>query len=138
MSEPTTPATSNGTGPKPRGPGRRFEVGNRYGKGNPHTKQVNQFRAELYKCVTVEDLRAVAAALIDKAKTGNVPAIRELLDRLIGRAPQAIHLVGEPAIAATDVLQVVSEVLEAEPVLRAQLAERLRGLRDERGVDELG
>lgn len=35
-------------------------------------------------------LRMVADALVDKAMTGDVPAIREIADRLDGKVPQAI------------------------------------------------
>lgn len=35
-------------------------------------------------------LRAVADALVNKAITGDVPAIREIADRLDGKVPQAI------------------------------------------------
>ncbi len=39
------------------------------------------------------NLRQVAQALVDKALTGDVPAIREIGDRLDGKVPQGI--VGE-------------------------------------------
>lgn len=35
-------------------------------------------------------LRAVAQALVDKALTGDVPAIREIGDRIDGKVPQGI------------------------------------------------
>lgn len=35
-------------------------------------------------------LRAVADALVEKALTGDVPAIRELGDRIEGKVPQAV------------------------------------------------
>lgn len=35
-------------------------------------------------------LRAVADALVNKAMTGDVPAIKEIADRLDGKVPQAI------------------------------------------------
>jgi len=40
-------------------------------------------------------LRAVADALVTKALTGDVPAIREIADRLDGKATQAIEHSGE-------------------------------------------
>lgn len=39
------------------------------------------------------NLRAVAQALVDKALTGDVPAIKEIGDRLDGKVPQGV--VGE-------------------------------------------
>jgi hypothetical protein len=40
-------------------------------------------------CPTEKDLAALAKAIIDKAKTGDIPAIRELLDRILGRPVEA-------------------------------------------------
>ena len=37
-----------------------------------------------------ENLRAVADALVEKAKTGDVQAIKEIADRLDGKVPQAV------------------------------------------------
>lgn len=34
-------------------------------------------------------MRAIVRALVKKAKTGNIPAAREVLDRLIGKPPAA-------------------------------------------------
>jgi hypothetical protein len=39
--------------------------------------------------VTEQDIRAVARALLKRAKAGEIPAIRELLDRLLGKAGDA-------------------------------------------------
>jgi hypothetical protein len=41
------------------------------------------------KAVTAKDIEAVARALVEKAKAGDVPAIRELLDRILGRPVEA-------------------------------------------------
>ncbi len=86
----------NGDGAKPftngGGQGRaangRFTVGNPGGPGNPHIKRVSHLRAMLMAAVTDEDLQAIARMLIDKAKDGDMPAIRELLDRTIGKPAQ--------------------------------------------------
>lgn len=37
-----------------------------------------------------DKLRKVADALVDKAMTGDVPAIKEIADRLDGKVPQAV------------------------------------------------
>jgi hypothetical protein len=114
------------------GPRGRFPPGNPGGPGNPFARQVNALRARLYQAVTEEDLQEVVQALLAKAKGGNVPAIRELLDRLIGKPPQAVHLAGseeEPlALTLADLQLVVWDVLAGHPELKARLAERLREL----------
>lgn len=40
--------------------------------------------------MVLRDITPVTEALIKKAKTGDVPAIKELFDRAFGKAPQAI------------------------------------------------
>lgn len=37
-----------------------------------------------------DKLRKVADALVDKAMTGDIPAIKEIADRLDGKVPQAV------------------------------------------------
>ena len=76
--------------PKPSPNGRtargQFAQGNPGGPGNPYAKRVADLRAALLESVTEQDIRAVARALVKRAKEGEIPAIRELLDRLMGKA----------------------------------------------------
>ena len=66
----------------------RFAKGNAGGPGNPHAKRVTALRNALLAAVTEADIKAVAAALVARAKAGEVAAAREVLDRLIGKARQ--------------------------------------------------
>ena len=66
----------------------RFTAGNAGGPGNPYSKKVADFRRVLVDSVTVEDLQACARALVKKARAGEIPALRELLDRLLGKPMQ--------------------------------------------------
>jgi hypothetical protein len=112
-----------------RGPGRAFAKGNPGGPGNPFARAVNQLRAKLYAVVSEADLEEVVKALLTKAKAGEVPAVKELLDRLIGKPPQAIQLSGgEEAITLADLQLAVWDVLSDHPDLKARLAGRLREL----------
>ena len=70
----------------------RFIVGNCGGPGNPHAKQVAVMRAALLSAVTPEDLHDVIRVLIEKALSGNVSAIKELLDRLYGKPKVAVEM----------------------------------------------
>ncbi len=63
------------------------------------------FRAVLLDAVTEADLKAVARSLVARAKAGEVPAIRELLDRLIGKVGDR-----EPEDQGPPVIQVVPNV----------------------------
>jgi hypothetical protein len=117
----------------------RFTAGNSIGKGNPHLQAVARLRTALYACVTEADLQEVVGTLLREAKAGKPWAVRELLDRLLGRPPQAVHLTGDagddkPAgeVNLTDLQILVWEILEGHPDLRARLAQRLREFHDQR------
>jgi hypothetical protein len=49
-----------------------------------------------------DKLRKVADALVDKAMTGDVPAIKEIADRLDGKVPQALE--GDVLVSADDTI----------------------------------
>lgn len=68
-----------------RDAGGRFAQGNKAGRGNPHHRKVARLRAALLERVTPDDIAAVVAALVAKAKGGDVAAIKLLLDRVFGR-----------------------------------------------------
>ena len=63
----------------------RFTKGNPGGPGNPHAGAVRRWRRALIETVTVEDIKAVIAGLVAKAKKGERWAVKELLDRCLGR-----------------------------------------------------
>ena len=79
------------TTPSPNGrDGRgRFARGNAGGPGNPAGGQAERLRHALLDAVTPADIADVAAALIAQAKTGDIPAVRELLNRTLGRPTDA-------------------------------------------------
>ena len=68
---------------------RRFACGNIGGPGNPHAKQVGALRAALLAAVSTDDLTAIVGKLVELAKGGDVRAIREVLDRTLGRPVEA-------------------------------------------------
>ena len=82
MSKPTP--TPNG--PDGRDAGGRFAKGNAGGPGNPHARRVARLRALVVEAVTDVDMRDVLATLIRCAIDGEPWAVRELLDRTIGKA----------------------------------------------------
>ena len=79
MPNPPSPTGSNG-----RSAGGRFGPGNRCARGNPHARRVARLRAELLRAVSPQDLREVVAALLARAKAGEIGAVKELLQRLLG------------------------------------------------------
>ena len=67
----------------------RFAVGNPGGPGSFNAKRVARLRAALLNAVSEEDMREVIAKLVELAKSGDTRAIRELLDRVLGRPVEA-------------------------------------------------
>lgn len=84
-----SPTADNGLGRDSSG---RFVPGNRIATGNPHAKRVGQLRSLLLDAVTDDDMHDVVTALVNAAKAGELSAIRELLDRLIGKATDGADL----------------------------------------------
>jgi hypothetical protein len=70
-----------------RSPRRRFAKGNPAGPGYPHAERVAWLREALLRAVSEDDRRASPRTLVKTAKGGDPPAIRELLNRVIGKAP---------------------------------------------------
>lgn len=69
-----------------RDPLGRFRPGNKCSRGNPMARKVAAVRKALFAAVRPADIRDVVAALLRQAKAGKIEAIRELLDRLLGKA----------------------------------------------------
>ena len=67
----------------------RFTNGNPGGPGNPYAQQVATLRRALVSAVTEEDITAIVAALVEKARRGSVTAARALFDRVLGRPLEA-------------------------------------------------
>lgn len=53
-------------------------------------------------------LRAVADALVTKALTGDVPAIKEVADRLEGKVAQAVEMEHEISDSLSDLLAAIA------------------------------
>ena len=84
MAKTPSPNGDNGRGRDGRG---RFTAGNPGGPGNPHAGAVAAWREALLLTVSPADLKAVLLALLKHAKAGEPWAVKELLDRCLGRAP---------------------------------------------------
>lgn len=68
----------------------RFAAGNPGGPGNPYARQVAQLRAVILDAVTEDDLKAIVAGLIERAKDGDLAAAQELFNRLLGKPPAGV------------------------------------------------
>ncbi len=115
-----TPSTNGRT---PRG---QFAKGNPGGPGNPYAKRVAWLREALLDAVTADDIQAVALALVARAKDGEMAAIRELLDRVIGKAgpPQDDSIELEPLQSLSDVqLEAVARTIMGNRICRSANAD---------------
>jgi hypothetical protein len=72
---------TNTTGRESNG---RFAKGNGGGPGNPFARQVAAFRACLINSVTEDDMKAIVYKLVDRARFGNLHAIKLLFSYLLG------------------------------------------------------
>jgi hypothetical protein len=109
--------------PNGRSANGRFGPGNRGGPGNPHGRRVAELRAILLEAVSDDDFRAIAAKLVERAKSGDLFSIRELLDRLMGKPVATV------AVEQSDELE-----FRTREQMKTEIMERLKALREERGV----
>jgi hypothetical protein len=67
-------------------------------KGNTHSSKINRLAAETLKRVLIQEeairLRNVAEALVAKAESGDVSAIKEVFDRMDGKSVATTELTG--------------------------------------------
>lgn len=103
------PSTNGSNGRGPRG---QFTTGNTYGKGNPFAHQYATIRAAFMREMQCEDVSAIARELINKAKSGDLQAIKLVLAYGVG-APST----DSPELAA---MRCELEVLRAERGISAE------------------
>ena len=86
----------------------RFTPGNPGGPGNPHAGQVAQLRAAILEAVGTDDVVAIIAQLVRKAREGDLAAAREVLDRTIGKAGPG------DLLERIEALEAIAERVQAE------------------------
>jgi hypothetical protein len=68
----------------------RFVEGNPGGPGNPFARRVAALRKVLLSAITHEDIEAMTRLLLDRAKGGDVAAIKLLLAYVVGKPVEAV------------------------------------------------
>jgi hypothetical protein len=68
----------------------RFTRGNKGGPGNPHARRCAHLRQLLLDRISEDDLRAIAAKLAEKAKAGDLGAIRLVLSYTVGKPAASV------------------------------------------------
>ena len=91
--EYSAPFTNRGNGRDENG---RFVRGCKPGPGNPHAASVAAWRNALADTVTLADFEEVVRKLVERAKAGEPWAVKELLNRCLGRPTQAVSIDSEP------------------------------------------
>ncbi len=88
-----------------------FQKGNTLaaGHGRPYAKQVHALKKVIFDTTTPHDMQVIWKKLLYMAKRGNMPAIREVMDRCFGKAIQAVEMT--PAEAEENVKEMSTEEL---------------------------
>lgn len=115
------------------GLGRRFEPGNKHGRGNPQALRMHEHRMQFLEAINEGTIPALARKLQVDALKGDEFAVKVLLDYCLGKPAQAVQLSGpdgEPlgvnfAAVTTIVLNALAgpEHAEARVRIAAQLME---------------
>lgn len=101
--EGISPSTNGGNGGDRDAHG-RFTRGNSGGPGNPHIKAVAAWRSALVRVVSPKDIEAVIKKLLECAKAGEPWAVRELLDRCLGKPRRDAERLADRPPGATAVI----------------------------------
>lgn len=86
MNSETDKPSANGNNGRDAATG-RFQPGNRFGRGNPYVARVAAWRRAFAQSVTPADITRVLGKLKEAAFAGESWAIKELLERALGRPP---------------------------------------------------
>ena len=90
----------------------RFAKGNKGGPGHPLSGRVNQLRSMLLEAITEDDLNAIVKQLVTKARGGELTAITEILNRLLGKP--AVEISMDVNATSVNLLAVYEEVVHAD------------------------
>jgi hypothetical protein len=82
--------SANGSRNDGRDENGRFTQGNPGGPGNPFARQVAALRSALLACITPDDILEIMAALLLKAKTGDLAAARLVLAYTVGKPAKVV------------------------------------------------
>jgi len=95
----------------------KFLPGNRGGPGSPYKKKIGQFRRAVIEAVTPEDVQEVIDKLMGEAKAGKPWAVREFLDRVVGKPDQKLSV--DADVSGDDVREAVNRLMSVRGVREA-------------------
>lgn len=107
----------------------RFLPGNKCSTGNGIGKRQwksNILTMAIIDCVTKENVRRIARALLKKAYRGDVRAAQEILDRVLGKSVSKVEL--EAIFQAADSKEDRIQMLSTEDLLKLAMGEKMEDL----------
>ncbi len=72
-----------------RAQGGRFAPGNKHGRGNPHAQRHYRYGQLFEEAVSDEDFKQIVRTVVKFAMAGDTTAAKIVLERLMGRIPEA-------------------------------------------------
>ncbi len=112
-------AISKGSNRSQRDSQGRFVKGWLGGPGNPNVKRMAEYRNAINAAIKPGDLKQVIRKLILLAKRGDMAAIKELLDRTVGKPkmtqkePDSLGINFPALVTAADTVEATNEILRA-------------------------
>ncbi len=83
-----------------RGENGKFAKGHNFSAGKHNSALVakaRELKSALLNAISCKDIQEIAKKLVSKAKKGDVPATKEILDRCLGKPEQTHNMEGELA-----------------------------------------
>jgi hypothetical protein len=141
----------------------KFKKGNPGGPGNPNVRRLGEYQQAIREAVTLDDLKKVIQRVLSKAQAGDMMAVKELLDRVVGKAGVVKNadatLIELPRVATTEdcvtasnaIFKALSEgrltiddaakladivEMSRRTLETHNIAERVAALEDERGAED--
>ena len=108
----TPVADTNASG---RSQGGQFAPGNKLGRGNPHAQRHYRYGQLFAEAVSDEDFKQIVRTVVKFAMAGDTTAAKIVLDRLMGRIPEA------PRDGGFGPAEVAEALLDAREKIRASM-----------------
>jgi len=103
----------------------RFAKGWQGGPGNPQVQRLAEYRQALADCISPASLKRVIAKLLKRAESGDMLAVKILLDRCLGKATTAPASVDKPTFELPTVATTKDAVAASNAIMQALSSGRL-------------
>ncbi len=113
----------------------RFGPGNKASKGNVNASKVRRLRMAMLEAIDEGDIDGIIRRLVKMAIAGDVAAAREVLDRVFGKAREAIELTAD-VLSTNAVGFDWSKLSDTEKVSLFEMMRRARNEQDPAGPAE--